>query len=126
MAFDYSPIQKKVSAMLDKYGKAALLRRVRREQDPTTGGTIDVIVAEQKVMVVQTTFEHRYIDGLIIQENDVRFYLSAYRLDPLLAEMSDFSEMRLVDEAIGRTWGFVNVKVLVPGGITLLFDIHAQ
>jgi len=125
MSINYLELQKLASQMLTEFGKPMTLRKSRFEFDPGSGDTIEVIIAEQGIVAVQASFEHRFIDGSVISVEDVRFYLGADNLLPDLVDMEPIGQMKLIDNVSGREYQFKHARKISPGEVTVLYDIQA-
>ena len=126
MAIDYLRLQQKTHQLIKDFGRPMILKRTQIILSPG-GEPIDEIITEQTVSAVQTEFDHRFvgIEGGAIGVRDVRFYISAHKLDPAFEDLSVLSELELVEPDLGRIWRFVHVKKLSPGKTILLFDVQA-
>lgn len=117
-AFDYSRMASTANRLIDRFGRAMAIRRAGVETGPPHDPTFEP-PTDHACRGVVLDFDNREIDGTLILATDRRVYLSLAGL-----EIEPSASDRLV---VGTdSLSIERVKPLAPGGIALLYEIHAR
>jgi hypothetical protein len=119
MAIDYAAIRAGADQDIAEAGFAAVLRKpgvtTGDAWDPTPGTPVPY-----PVVLVETAFDERLIDGSRVKAEDRRFLMS---VGALVVEPTNADTLVLPD---GTELDIVRVQPLRPGGVTLLWDLQAR
>lgn len=125
MAFDYSTIAATGLRLISEYGKSITVKRVNRVFDTDKPWKKDTSSAAEQpdtdhtVMGVIADFNHREVDGEIIQTGDRRLLVAAQGL------AFEFDLRDLIVDGSDQ-WRIVNINTVAPGATTLLYDLQLR
>ncbi len=119
-AFDYAALELKAAALLVKFGRLTILRRISKAPaNPSEPwqGTVDV-KTDTNVTAVFLDYSLEDQEFNIIQRGDQRVFMRGN----LGIDVTD--QDHVVDGT--NEWAIINVQPLNPGGTTLLYELQLR
>ena len=119
-AFDYAALELKAAALINKFGRAAILRLITKTPIDTAKpwqGTTDT-KTDTTITAVFLDYSLEDAEGSLVHRSDQKVFMRGN----LGIDVTD--QDKIVDGT--SEWAIVDVFPLNPGGVTLLFELQLR
>jgi len=113
MSFDYQELVSEITSTLAEYGRSANLRTVTKSgtvYDPTLAN------ADADITVVSGNYKQSLIDGTIIKQGDLQFFVQANAVIDTGNKIVDGTDV----------YNVMDVQLIKPGAVALLYILQCR